>query len=93
MERVPRFTLGMDMQDKVDHDMRLELEVEEIPLTLNHDARAEEAEALGVAADLMQQVDTDWGGDLALIIVEFGYNYVVVFSYYCCTGGTSNQPR
>jgi hypothetical protein len=46
----------MDMQDKVDHDMRLELEVEEIPLTLNHDARAEEAEALGVAADLMQQV-------------------------------------
>jgi len=56
VEQVPRFTLGMDMQDKVDHDMRLELEVEEIPLTLNHDARAEEAEALGVAADLMQQV-------------------------------------
>ena len=27
------------------------------------------------------QVDTDWGGDLALIIVEFGYNYVVVFSF------------
>ncbi len=42
----------------------MQLEVKEIPLALNHDARVEEAEAPVVAVDLMQQVDTDWGGGL-----------------------------
>ena len=46
--RMPRYEFDANLQDEVDHDMLPELEVEQVPLALTHDAKVEDYEPRGV---------------------------------------------
>jgi len=48
LERMPRYALDVNIQDELDHDMLPELEVEQVPLALTHDAKVEDYEPRGV---------------------------------------------
>jgi len=42
LRRMPYYKFDVNLQDEVDHDMLPELEVEQVPLALTHDARVED---------------------------------------------------